>query len=144
MTFTKNALFTLVITVFVWTGCSKSDEEDFEMPPASTTIKGSISQDIILTADKKWTLEGYVYITNGATLTIEPGTVIVGSTTEKAALCVERGAKIIAEGTAEKPIVFTSGQPVGQRAPGDWGGLVILVEALLGPTNVKLDKTGLV
>lgn len=138
MTFTKNALFTLVITVFVWTGCSKSDEEDFEMPPASTTIKGSISQDIILTADKKWTLEGYVYITNGATLTIEPGTVIVGSTTEKAALCVERGAKIIAEGTAEKPIVFTSGQPVGQRAPGDWGGLVILGKA---PTNRTATPT---
>ena len=63
---------------------------------------------------------------------IQPGTKIVSDIAEKGALCIERGAQIIAEGTASKPIVFTSGKPDGQKAPGDWGGIVILG---LAPTN---------
>jgi hypothetical protein len=73
-----------------------------------------------------WTLKGYVYITNGSRLIIQPGTTIVSDIAEKGALIIERGAQIIAEGTPTKPIVFTSGKPEGQRAPGDWGGIVIL------------------
>jgi hypothetical protein len=73
-----------------------------------------------------WTLKGYVYITNGSQLRIQPGTKIISDVAEKGALCIERGAQIIAEGTAQKPIVFTSGKPDGEKAPGDWGGIVIL------------------
>lgn len=56
--------------------------------------------------------------------------------TEKGALIIERGAKIIADGRANNPIVFTSGKAVGQRAPGDWGGIILLGKA---PTNRPLD-----
>ncbi len=60
-----------------------------------------------------------------ATLTIEPGTIIFGDRETKGSLIVQRGSKIIAQGTAEEPIIFTSERPVGQREPGDWGGVVI-------------------
>lgn len=72
-----------------------------------------------------YTLKGWVYVAEGAELTIEPGTVIRGDKQTKASLIVERGGKLIAQGTADAPIVFTSGEPKGQRKPGDWGGLII-------------------
>jgi hypothetical protein len=100
--------------------------------PLTTTLSGTYQETITLTADKVWTLKGYVYITNGSRLIIQPGTTIVSDIAEKGALVIERGAQIIADGTPTKPIVFTSGKPEGQRAPGDWGGIVILG---LAPTN---------
>lgn len=72
-----------------------------------------------------YTLKGWVYVAEGAELTIEPGTVIRGDKQTKASLIVERGGKLIAQGTAAAPIVFTSGEAKGQRKPGDWGGLII-------------------
>ena len=106
--------------------------------PSTTTLTGSINETITLTSDKVWTLKGYVYITDGAKIIIQPGTVIKSDIAEKGALCIERGAKIIAEGTANKPIVFTSGQPEGQKNPGDWGGIVILGRAT---TNRSSEPT---
>ena len=97
--------------------------------PNSTIITGNINTSTTLTSDKVWTLRGYVYVTDGAKLVIQPGTTIVSDIAEKGALCIERGAQLIAEGTISKPIVFTSGKPDGQKAPGDWGGIVILGRA---------------
>ena len=68
-------------------------------------------------------LKGWVYIADGAELTIEPGTVIKGDKQTKASLIVERGGKLIAQGTATEPIVFTSEEAAGSRKPGDWGGI---------------------
>ena len=70
-------------------------------------------------------LKGWVYIANGAELTIEPGTVIKGDKQTKASLIVERGGKLFAQGTATEPIVFTSEEAAGSRKPGDWGGVII-------------------
>ncbi len=74
-------------------------------------------------------LSGFVYVKNNAILTIEPGTLIKGVSNSKATLIIERGSKIMAAGTASNPIVFTSDKPAGQRATGDWGGLVICGKA---------------
>lgn len=74
-------------------------------------------------------LKGWVYVADGATLTIPAGTVIKGDKDTKAALIVEPGGKLIANGTADKPIVFTSEQAAGSRRPGDWGGLIICGKA---------------
>lgn len=74
-------------------------------------------------------MKGWVYIRDGAQLTIEPGTIIKGDKETKAALIVERGGKLIAKGTATEPIVFTSEQAAGSRRPGDWGGLIICGKA---------------
>ncbi|MDY5826780.1 MAG: hypothetical protein SPK24_01290, partial [Candidatus Limisoma sp.] len=96
---------------------------------AQNTI-GNGDQEVIFKGKqtiKKGTylLKGWVYVAEGAELTIEPGTVIKGDKDTKAALIVEPGAKLFAEGTATEPIVFTSEMPAGQRRPGDWGGLII-------------------
>jgi len=106
--------------------------------PSQTTLTGNINQTITLTSDKVWTLKGYVYVTDGAKLIIQPGTTIISDVAEKGALCIERGAQIIAEGTSEKPIVFTSGKNSGERSPGDWGGIVILGRA---KTNRSSEPT---
>lgn len=74
-------------------------------------------------------LKGWVYIADGAQLTIEPGTIIKGDKQTKAALIVERGGKLIAQGTASEPIVFTSEEAKGSRKPGDWGGLILCGKA---------------
>ena len=63
-------------------------------------------------------------------LTIEPGTLIIGDKETKATLVIQRGARIVANGTRQSPIVFTSEMPAGQRLPGDWGGIVICGETL--------------
>lgn len=96
---------------------------------AQNTI-GNGDQEVIFKGKqtiKKGTylLKGWVYVAEGAELTIEPGTVIKGDKDTKAALIVEPGAKLFAEGTTTEPIVFTSEMPAGQRRPGDWGGLII-------------------
>ena len=106
--------------------------------PNSTIISGNINTTTTLTSDKIWTLKGYVYVTDGAKLIIQPGTTIVSDVAEKGALCIERGAQLIAEGTSVNPIVFTSGKPDGQKAPGDWGGIVILGRAT---TNRSSEPT---
>ena len=127
----------LLTTLF---GCKKQlggTDEPINVP-SSTTITGTINTTTTLTSDKVWTLRGYVYVTDGAKLIIQPGTKIVSDIAEKGALCIERGAQIIAEGNQSNPIVFTSGKPDGQKAPGDWGGIVILGRA---KTNRSSEPT---
>src|SRR4030095_14325005 len=95
----------------------------------NTVLEGKISSDRTLKANYVYKIRGFVYVVNGAKLTIEPGTVIKGEkgTSTRGALVITTGCQIIADGTADKPIVFTSDQPNPQR--GDWGGLVILGKA---------------
>lgn len=76
-----------------------------------------------------YTLKGWVYIANGATLTIEPGTIVKGDKQTKAAIIAEPGGKLIARGTQTEPIVFTSAQAPGSRKPGDWGGIILCGKA---------------
>lgn len=105
------------------------------------TISANITSDQTLYTDTTYTLSGFIQVTNGATLTIQPGTTIKG--TYGSALFVLRGAKIRAVGTAALPIVFTSNEPVGSRKPGDWGGLVIVGNARINRSSpVILEGTG--
>ncbi len=84
-----------------------------------------------LPTKKVYLLNGWVYVKNNATLTIQPGTIIRGDKTNKGSIIVERGSKLIAEGNVNEPIVFTSNQPVGSRAPGDWGGIILCGNATI-------------
>ncbi len=102
-------------------------------------VSGDITTDTKLYAQAKYNLSGFVYVKNNATLTIEAGTVIRGVSNTKATLIIERGSKIMAAGTADKPIVFTSDKAPGQRATGDWGGIVIAGNA---KTNKHDDGAG--
>jgi len=132
-------LLTILLALGLFS-CEKNlgGEEDPINVPTTTTLTGNINTTTTLTSDKVWTLKGYVYVTDGAKLIIQPGTTIVSDVAEKGALCIERGSQIIAEGTQSKPIVFTSGRPEGQRTPGDWGGIVILGRA---KTNRSSEPT---
>jgi hypothetical protein len=114
-----------------WTeGWSNFDPVNTDYPePTVTKGNGQFTRSggTHITTNETWSgvikLDGWVYVDNGATLTILPGTIIRG--TEKSVLSIERGAKIMAVGTRTEPIVFTSAQGAGFRNPSDWGGLVI-------------------
>ena len=95
--------------------------------------------DVTLDASKKYLLRGWVYITEGSSITIPAGTVILGDKDTKAALIIERGGKIHATGTADKPIIFTSEQPAGSRKPGDWGGLIICGKAKNNLNEMQIE-----
>jgi len=88
-------------------------------------IRGRFTSDLTLTSDAYWVLRGTVFIVEPARLFIQPGTQVIGETATRGTLVIDRGARIIADGTAEQPIVFTSDQPPAQRGRGDWGGLII-------------------
>lgn len=92
-------------------------------------VSADITANATWTSTKKYLIKGNIFVNNNATLTIEAGTVIYGDKVTKGALIIERGAKIIAAGTAASPIVFTSSAPAGFRNYGDWGGLIILGKA---------------
>jgi len=122
---------------------------------ATTQAAGSggnvdVTQDVTAnttwTNDKTYTLKGFIHVANGATLTIQPGTKIMGDfNTLGSSLFILRGAKINAVGTAEAPIVFTSSRAVGQRQPGDWGGLIIVGNARISRSGtVQVEGTGTV
>ena len=110
------------------------------------TLEGNITADRTISAANKNFLKGFVYVKSGATLTIEAGSVIKGISVapgERAAsLIIEPGAKIIAEGTVDKPIVFTSDKEPGKRVTGDWGGLIICGNARVNRTNQPTIEGG--
>ena len=99
-------------------------------PATTVTVSANITVDTRWTANNTYLLSGPIYVNSNATLTIEPGTVIRGNKAiAGSALVITKGAKLIANGTKNAPIVFTSSGGVGNRAIGDWGGIVILGKA---------------
>ena len=94
-------------------------------------LSGNIKVNTTLFANKVYLLTGGVKVINNAILTIEPGTIIKGDDKTIGSLMITKGAKIIAEGTEENPIVFTSNKPPENRKPGDWGGVILLGNAPL-------------
>jgi hypothetical protein len=90
-------------------------------------LSGNISKDTKLQKKDIYLLLGSVFVTDGATLTIEPGTVIIGDYKTNGSLTISRGSTIIADGLQTDPIVFTSNRSV--KKEGDWGGLFILGDA---------------
>ncbi|MES2238966.1 MAG: hypothetical protein V4497_01775 [Bacteroidota bacterium] len=102
---------------------------------AEYILNGTIDKDTKLLKRNTYILTDVVYVTQNATLTIEPGTVIRGDEKTCGTLVITKGAKIIAEGTDTDPIVFTSNKNIGTRKPGDWGGIIML-------GNAPINKIG--
>lgn len=137
-------------------GCSSDDDgpintDDDGDPQGEIIIKsGILTQDETWTAENIYVLDGKVVVNENVTLTIEPGTIIKGEQGQEtlaSALIVDQGAKLIAEGTANRPIIFTSildniqvGQTWGTNLNvednGLWGGIIILGKA---PISVSGD-----
>ena len=133
-------------------GVSASSTESFSLSNRPVeTVQGDIKANTTWTKDKIYVLKGFVYVTAGVTLTIEKGTIIKGATKDQdpsgqekgGALIVEQGAKLIAIGTPEEPIIFTSSKPIGQRSYGDWGGVVLIGKAAHNQAGSKGPEGGI-
>ena len=112
-----------------WTNWNPQNEP-YADAATVVNVASNITTSTTWTTGKTYKLTGLIYVTNNATLTIQPGVVIKGIFSNSGtALIITRGAKLNAIGTATAPIVFTSGKIAGTRAAGDWGGVIILGKA---------------
>jgi hypothetical protein len=106
------------------------DPQNTNYGTSTVNVTTSITTSTTWSSNNVYLLQGQIYVKNGAILTIQPGTVIMGDkATVGSGLFICQGSKLFANGTASAPIVFTSNQPAGQRAAGDWGGLIIMGKA---------------
>ena len=139
------AIFAVGIAL-AFVGCgSDEDEDDHDYEDEAlmeetiivdgrqvVVLEGKLNADRTLSADYDYLLRGAVFVEGGATLTIEPGVKIFGEQASNGTLIVAQGSKIMADGTADAPIVMSSDAAIGSRARGQWGGLIINGSA---PTN---------
>ncbi|MGB8193035.1 MAG: hypothetical protein WCF67_13990 [Chitinophagaceae bacterium] len=130
----KKLLLIGSLAAFIISGCRKIEVDDNGSSgngngntEENLVLSGKINTDRTLKAANTYKLRGIVYLVDGATLTIEPGTRIEGEKSTRGALIVTRGTKLMAAGTKDKPIVFTS--DASTPASGDWGGIVMLGRA---------------
>lgn len=91
-----------------------------------------------LSADTAYILTGIYYVDSLAVINIAPGTVILGDSSSGGTLCIKRGGKIYANGTVDRPIVFTTRNNPGDRRVGQWGGIILLGSAR---NNQSLNQT---
>ncbi len=114
-----------------------------DYPETTKILYSNITTNYRLSNTETYLLQGKVYITNNATLTIEPGTVIRGDSDNPGMLIITKGARIVAEGVQNSPIIFTSNKPIGERKAGDWGGVVLMGDAPInsigGQANLDYD-----
>ncbi|CAM3971324.1 MULTISPECIES: hypothetical protein [Flavobacterium] len=121
----KLLLSALTITALTFTSCSSDDSSTEQNGPSATNLSGNLVSDLTLENNgADYTLNGALFVKNGATLTIKPGVTIkalAGGT--DVYILVEKGGKIIADGTETSPIKFTSNAT--SPSAGDWGGIII-------------------
>lgn len=147
--------FSLVaLTILSLVGCRKIEIDGggttvITQPPTTgsrqtITLSGRIDSNLTLTPSNDYVINGLTYIVNNKTLTILPGTIIKGNFTgaNVAALVITRGSKIVADGSATAPIIFTSANSTPRS--GDWGGIVICGRAPVNSTSTAGAGTYLV
>jgi hypothetical protein len=155
----KNFLFALVaVATLTIVACNPDSDDDGPVEPTDSgdniVVSENIAADATWTSDKIYELAGRITILDGATLTIEPGTVVkgqLGTGANASVLLVARGGKLMAEGTAAAPIIFTTAGDLitpeniaaGNFASpnleptvnGLWGGLIVLGKAPISASN---------
>lgn len=141
------ALLALGASALVLAGCSDDNSNDGGLNPTDEVVvlTGTIVENTLLTTDNEYLIRGGVFVGNGTdqtVLTIEPGTVLYGESATNGMLVVNRGSKIMAEGTATDPIVMTSDKAVGSRGRSDWGGLIINGRAPLNSGDEAFGEGG--
>ncbi|MFC5047223.1 hypothetical protein ACFSTE_08130 [Aquimarina hainanensis] len=107
-------------------GWTNFEPNKVNYPEAEEKLPNIIDSDTFLRNDIVYLLSGDVYVTSGAALTIQKGTVIRCDHENPANLIITRGSKLIAAGTEAYPIVFTSNKSPKSRTSGDWGGITIV------------------
>jgi hypothetical protein len=155
--------FKLVTSLFigvavVFSSCKKDEEPEptpiVNNPSGNVVVSANISSNTNWTADKVYQLGGRITVLAGATLTIQAGTIIkgeAGTGANATALIIARGGKLIAEGNASKPIIFTSvadeisiadinagnfaSPNLDPDVSGLWGGVIVLGRAPISASN---------
>jgi hypothetical protein len=144
----------LVATAITMVSCSKDDDtDDNNNPPSNNKITANITQNTTWTTGQTYILGGRITVVSGVTLTIQKGVIIkgeAGTGANATALLIARGGKLMAEGTADQPIIFTSvadeivpGQFESPNLDPDidglWGGLIVLGKARISASNSNGD-----
>ena len=141
--FNKVLMMALLTVPMIITSCKKEDDETTPSNPGGDkVIVGQITADETWTSNNTYILTGGVHVLDGVTLTIEAGTKIISNVNEPsvAYLLFERGSKIMAEGSKDAPIVFTSGEETPGR--GDWGGIIICGKAPINNGTEAVAEVG--
>lgn len=156
----KKTLLSLLFVSVVLISCKKDEETDATPAPTPSnviTVSSNITSNTTWETGKVYVLANRVAVTSGATLTIQPGVIIkgeAGTGANATALIIARGAKIMAEGTPAKPIIFTSiadeiqpGQVASPNLPTDmnglWGGLIVLGNAPISASAPSVQIEGI-
>ncbi len=134
----KNAILSVAVFALLLVSCDKNGTDGPEQP--DNLLSGDISTDVTLDASIEYKLTGALQIINGGILRIPAGTVIKADKGFNKYILVEQGGKIYVNGTAQKPVIMTSGAATPNI--GDWGGLVINGKAKIsGPDGVVSTGT---
>ena len=146
--------FNVTLTVVDDDGQEASTSETIAINPSTITVTDNIDSNTTWTADREYVLDGLIFVDPDVTLTIEPGTVVKGrpqsdisNNDGASALIVRRGGQLIADGTADSPIIFTSTQDdlsdpadLGPTDRGLWGGIILLGRAPISePSAVQIE-----
>lgn len=127
--------YLIIAAALFFSACSKKDDVAVVLPRTVEALPLTITSDMALDASKDYSITGQVFVKNNATLTIPAGVTVYVTKNDdpanKGSLIVTQGSKLNVNGTADKPVVFTSA--AATKAPGDWGAIVILGNA---PTNI--------
>ena len=154
-----NLLFSIVLlSALLFTSCEKETVDPIVDEDPTARITANITENTTWESGNVYILGGRITVMSGVTLTIEPGVIVkgeAGTGANATALLVARGAKIMAEGTAAKPIIFTSvadeimpeditagnfGSPnLDPDINGLWGGLMVLGKAPISASNESGD-----
>ena len=138
----KRFLITTAIALAAYANTANADLPEVvigagtAVPPLTTYCQ---TFNRTLSADTIYVLTGLYYVEPGFSITIEEGTVIKGDDSSAGTLVITRGAQIFAQGSALRPIVFTSEHAPGARAAGDWGGIIILGDAPVNKVNPLIE-----
>ena len=137
----KKLIVSLSILALTFTGCSTTDDEE-TLQPIEGEITGSITTNKTY-AFGNYTLSGIVTIESGVTVTFDAGSKITANANNGVdALVVKAGGKLIINGTASQPVVFT--EP--SATPGSWGGIIMYGDAPIngsGATTTRTSEDGL-
>jgi len=126
----KNKIFQFLALMFLLSASVYSQIVDTTTLNANLNPIG-VTGTLTLDSTKIYKMIGYFFVQSGGTINIPSGTIIRGDKLTKGSLIILRGGKIYARGTSTRPIVFTSNLPPGQRAAGDWGGIIIIGKATI-------------
>lgn len=140
-------MHTVVVQLRDYTGTRiiKSSYFKFGVVTGTEDLPSVISASRYLTNDKLYRVNGIVQVRGGATLSIQPGTILVGTPGSQppSVLLITNTGRLDAIGTQARPIIMTSSQPIGSRQRGDWGGLIMLGKAIVNDPGGALNIEGL-